>query len=192
MLKFLLIFSSAVIITTTCRAQKSADSLIYNLPMENGKLIYAGKIMARGLKKATLDSAAVKWFRGYFKYYRPYPTTTAPDSNSAVYDEAIFEYKINPGMVYIPFYAKVTFKIKCSDDGYEYKISDIYFRPQNGVLNAIGYQRDPSYLINLYKKKHFGFFTSMSIDRSMIRKYISATDGAITNCITSLKAAMPQ
>jgi hypothetical protein len=159
--------------------------------MENGKLIYAGKITTSGLKKATLDSTAVKWFRGYFKYYRPYPTA-APDSNCTVYDEAIFEYKINPGMVYIPFYARVTFKIKCSDNGYEYNISDIYFRPQNGVLNAIGYQRDPSYLINLYKKKHLGLFTSMSIDRSMIRKYISATDSAITSCIASLKAAMPQ
>jgi hypothetical protein len=46
-------------------AQKAKDTLIYNLPVVNDKLIYQGAGSVPGRDKATLDSLAKSWVYGF-------------------------------------------------------------------------------------------------------------------------------
>ena len=50
-----------LLIANACFAQKDKDSVVNNLPMVNGRLVYADSIMVKGHSKATLESAAKKW-----------------------------------------------------------------------------------------------------------------------------------
>ncbi|MBD1363516.1 hypothetical protein IDJ77_06820 [Mucilaginibacter sp. ZT4R22] len=170
-------------------AQDVKDSLVYNLPMVNDKLIYADTVKVTG-SKAVLDRVANAWFKNYFKNYRPYPADREVDVGAAVFDQAMLEYKVSPGLIAIDYFAAVSIKITSGNNFYAYKIYEISFRPKNGVLNKIGYQNDPDYLIKLYKKKHLGLITSMSLSRGMIREYLDKMNTAVIACIASLNKAM--
>ena len=171
-------------------AQANKDSLIYQLPVVNGKLVYTDSVSVNKFGKTALDSMAKKWFKGYFPRYQSKPVGQAADTNSSIFNRAILAYKIRPGWISIDFEAVVFIKITCGDNYYKYKIYEIYFRPANGALNKVGYQNDPEYLIKLYKQKHLGFMTSMNLSRGMIREYLFKTNAAILACIISLNKAM--
>jgi hypothetical protein len=170
-------------------AQEVKDSLVYHLPMVNDKLIYTDTVKVTG-KKALLDSVATAWFKNYFQNYRPYPADREVDAGATVFDQAMLEYKVSPGLIAINYFAAVAIKITCGNNFYTYKIYEISFQPKNGVLNTIGYQKDPEYLIRLCKKKHLGLITSMSLSRGMIREYLDKMNTAIIACIASLNGAM--
>ncbi|RWY52363.1 hypothetical protein [Mucilaginibacter gilvus] len=170
-------------------AQGVKDSLVYHLPMVNDKLIYTDTVKVTG-KKALLDSAANAWFKNYFKNYRPYPADREIDAGAAVFNQAMLEFKVSPGLIAIDYFAAVSIKITCGNNFYTYKIYEISFRPKNGVLNKIGYQKNPEYLIELYKKKYLGLITSMSLSRGMIREYLDKMNTAVIACIESLNRAM--
>jgi hypothetical protein len=186
----LLLIVLFLFVTKAGFAQKDKDTVVYNLPVVDGKLVYTGSVNLNGHDRAKLDSNAKNWLNSYFKYHQRDTLSKDKDTTNSVLNWGILEYHVTPGLISIPFYAIITVKINCNNDSYSYKIFDIHFRPQNGTLNAIGYQRDPDYLIGLYKQKHIGFITSMSIDRKMIREYLSKTNSAILNCIASLNKAM--
>jgi len=169
------------------RAQK--DSVIKHIPLIDGKIVYTDSITVTGHTAAQLDSAAKKWFRGYFLYTDN--KAGAPDSTtSIVYNRGVFEFKCMPGYVNIPFYGILTLQITCHDNAYSYRIFNIYFRPHNGFLNAIGFERDPSYLIGLYYKKHLSFGEAWRVDKHEIRGYLVGVDGAVRTCIASHNKAM--
>ena len=178
-----------LLIANAAFAQKDKDSVINNLPMVNGRLIYADRIAVKGHSKAKLDSIAKKWITVYFKYYRPDTLAKDKNANASVLSQGILEYHVTPGLISIPFYAIVTIEITCRDNTYNYKMYDIYFRTKSKLIGSM-YQRDPEYLIGLYKQKHISFPTSMSIDRGMIRKYLTAMNSAVRDCILSLNKAM--
>lgn len=171
-------------------AQKDKDTTVYNLPEVNGKLVYKDSIFVKGRSDVMLDSLAKKWFNGYFKYWQSDTLSKDRVKNCSVLAQGVLEYTARPGLLNIPYFAIISIMIKCNDDGYVYEIHDILFRPQNGILYRIGYERDPEYLINLYKQKHIGLIKAMSIDRGMIRNYLSSMNTAVLNCIASLKKAM--
>ncbi|TFF33299.1 hypothetical protein [Mucilaginibacter psychrotolerans] len=170
-------------------AQNVKDSLVYQLPMVNDQLIYKDTVKVTG-NKTLLDSAAGAWFKSYFQNYRPYPADREVDTSAAVFDQAMLTYKVSPGLIAIDYFAAVSIKITTGNNFYTYKIYEISFRPKNGVLNKIGYQNDPEYLIKLYKRKHLGLITSMSLSRGMIREYLDKMNTAVIACIASLNRAM--
>lgn len=169
------------------RAEK--DSVIRHIPMVNGKIVYADSMIVKGHTAAQLDSAAKKWFRSYFLYTDN--KAGAPDSTaSIVYSRGVFEFKCMPGYVNIPFYGILTIQITCHNNSYTYHIFNIYFRPHNGFLNAVGFERDPNYLIGLYYKKHLSFGEAWRVDKHEIRGYLVGVDHAVRTCIASLNKAM--
>lgn len=177
--------------TSFCQTGK--DTVVYNLPVVNGKLIYTGSVDLKNRNKMSIDTAAKNWLLEYFKddYLKWYPTNLPKnDTDYITLRRGFFPYYARPGYINIRFYAILNLKISVVANKYIYRIDSIYFRPQNNMLNALGYENDPEYLINLYKKKHLGLFTSMSLDRNMIRKYLSALNKAILDCITSLNKAV--
>lgn len=181
------LFVTLATISFAQRAEK--DSVIKHIPIVNGKIVYADSITVKGHTAVQLDSAAKKWFRSYFLYTDN--KAGAPDSTtSIVYNRGVFEFKCMPGYVNIPFYGILTIQITCHNNAYSYSIFNIYFRPHNGFLNAVGFERDPSYLIGLYNKKHLSFAEAWRVDRHEIRGYLVGVDGAVRTCITSLNKAM--
>ncbi len=176
-------------------AQKPIDSLIYNLPVVNGKLMYSGYADVKGRNRTELDSIAKKWVFSYFKDSQLIETQGIPlplytDTTSIILNRGLLKYKMRPGMVNITFYSIITLKVGCTDNRYNYQIDSIYFRPKSGALNALGYQNSPEYLISVFKKKHLGFWTSMNVTRNQIREYLSTMNTAIRDCIASLNKAM--
>jgi hypothetical protein len=182
-------------ITKTGFAQKPKDTLIYNLPVVNGKLIYTGYADVKGRDKAELDSIAKKWVLSYFKDNQlteasGTPILTPNDTTSIILNQGLLKYKIKPGMVNITFYTIITLKMGCVNNYYNYEISNIFFRPKSGVLNAWGYQNSPEYLITIFKRKHLDFWTAMNVTRNQIREYLDKMNEAVRNCIASLNKAM--
>jgi hypothetical protein len=170
-------------------AQQGNDSLIYNLPTINNKLVYTDSIIVQGRDSIMLDSMAKKWFNSYYADHQP-DTIQGKNIKSSVVAQGILLYNVTPGLISIPFYAVVSVQINCRNNGYTYKMFNIHFRPKNGVVNAIGYQNDPDYLIKLYKQKHIGLITSMNINRGMIRKYLAAMNNTVQTSIAALNKAM--
>lgn len=182
-------------ITTVGFAQRAKDTLIYNLPMVNDKLQYDGSIDVKGHNRAELSAIAKKWLFTYFKENKLSDanatlTPSKTDTTTFTLYQGLLEYHVTPGWISIPFYAIINIQVKCTKNNYTYRISDIYFRPQNGVLNAMGYQKDPNYLIKIYKQKHLGLKHIIDLDRNMIRKYLSHLNTAVLDCIASLNKAM--
>lgn len=177
------------VLATSAFAQKAKDTLIYNLPVDSGRLIYKDTITLNGHSKALLDTAALHWFKGYFKYYKPDTLALQQDSTSTIAEQALIEFTVRPGLINIPYVAIITIHITCRENNYSYKIYNIRFGPKSRTLTYL-YQHDPEYMIALYKKKHLGFMTSMNLDRGMIRNYLSNMNTAIITCIASLKKAM--
>jgi hypothetical protein len=185
LLTLLLIAISAIAFAQ--RAEK--DSVIKRIPLVDGKIVYADSITVSGHTAVQLDSVAKKWFRSYFLYTDN--KAGAPDSTaSVVYNRGVFEFKCMPGYVNIPFYGILTIQITCHNNSYSYSIFNIYFRPHNGFLNAVGFERNPNYLIGLYYKKHLSFGEAWRVDKHEIRGYLVGIDGAVRTCIASLNKAM--
>lgn len=182
-----ILFIIISIIASAQRAEK--DSIIKRIPLVDGKIVYSDSITANGHTAVQLDSAAKKWFRNYFIYTDN--KAGAPNSTtSTVYNRGVFEFKCMPGYMNIPFYGILTMQITCHNNSYSYRIFNIYFRPHNGFLNAVGFERDPNYLISLYNKKHLSFGEAWRVDKHEIRGYLVGVDGAIRTCIASLNKAM--
>ena len=176
-------------------AQTAKDTLIYNLPVINNKLIYEGNGKVAGRNKADLDSLLKTWIQSYFnlRNLAADQATIIPldsDTTGVVLSQGMLEYKVRPGMVNIDFVAIIRIKVLVTDGWYSYKIDRIFFRPKNSTLNAMGYQNDPEYLINEYKKKHIGFWTAWNVTRGQMREYLSTMNTAVRNCISSLNNAM--
>jgi hypothetical protein len=168
-------------------AQK--DSIVYKIPMDGDKVVYSGIVGVDNKNHVMLDTAAKAWLKGYFKYLRPAAPPDAQDTSS-VFSQGLLEYKVRPGMINIPFYCQITIRVTCKENQYSYRISDIYFRPQNGFLNAVGYQNSPDYLVRVGKKKHLGLATAWNVSRGQIREYLTRMNTAIRECIASLNKAM--
>jgi hypothetical protein len=175
--------------TTVGLCQTGKDTIVYNLPTVDGKLIYTG---GAELKNKASYSVAKKWLFGYFNLSEANATTPLAkhDTTNLTLRRGLLDYYVKPGLIKINFIAIANIKINLTANKYTYKIDSIYFRPKNNVLNELGYQNSPEYLIELYKQKHLGLFTSMQLDRNMIRKYLSAINAAVLECITSLNKAM--
>jgi hypothetical protein len=189
MMNKLLLVILLLLIAAPGFAQQENDSLIYKLPTINNKLVYADNIIIQGRDSIRLDSTAKKWFNSYYADHQP-DTTQGKNIKGSVVAQGILLYNVKPGLISIPFYAVVSVQINCRKNGYTYKMFNIHFRPKNGTVNAVGYQNDPDYLIKLYKQKHIGLITSMSVNRNMIRKYLTAMNTAIQASIAALNKAM--
>jgi hypothetical protein len=180
-----------LLIANTGLAQKGKDTTVYNLPVVNGKLVYADSIKVQGHNKSVLDSAAKKWLAGYFQYHWADTLSKDKDNESCVLTKGLLEFRAPPNSiraVYYDYYLLVTIKIDCKDGYYTYKVFDTYFRPKSGFFNKVVIHPTSSdYLIDIYKKKHYGF---MTIDGSTIRYYLACVNTAILNCIASLNKAM--
>jgi len=172
-------------------AQKGKDTVVYNLPVVNGRVVYTDSINIKGKSKAVLDSAVQRWFTGYFKSYRPDTLAKDRDANSNILSQVLLEFRNSPNsyrIVYYNFYLIMTIKVNCKDGYYTYTIFDIFFRPKSGFVNAvIVHPTNMEYLIELYKKKHRGLY---SLDKSTIRSYLFNVNSVIQTCIASLNKAM--
>ena len=181
-----------LIIAKTGLAQKGKDTIVYKLPVVDGKLTYTDSIKVQGHNKAVLDSAAKKWISSYFKYHWADTLSKDMDARSSVLSWAVLEFRAPPNsmrVVYYDYYMRVTIKISCEDGYYTYKISDACFRPKSNFFNKIvSHPTNADGLIDMYKKKDYGLMHKA--DGSTIRYYLSAVNTAIVNCIASLNKAM--
>jgi hypothetical protein len=168
-------------------AQYGKDTIIYNLPIVNDKLIYKDSVAVPNKNQSILSEEAKKWFNDYYKYHETKPGQSSIDT---LLGHGTIACTFKPGIINIPFYQAATIFIICKDGYYKYSIYNIYFWPQNKTLNTIGYENNPEELIKLYKQKHIGLVRSMTIDRNMIRKYISTMNTNIRASIVSLNKAM--
>jgi hypothetical protein len=170
------------------------DAFIYQMPMVSGHLIYADTVILNNHNKTQLDSAAKKWFSGYFKYYRPDTLSKDSDRNSAILNQAAVTFKMTTtslSLVKYNFYLIFSIKINCTDNKYTYKIFDIYFVPKSDLFRNISYyQHSPDYLIGIYKQKHLSMVNSINMGRKKVREYLKNTDDGIRASITSLNLAM--
>jgi hypothetical protein len=192
--KTLIIISILLFISGAIFAQSSKDTLIYNLPVVNGKLVYTGNGTAKGRDKKTLDSVAKNWLFSYFKENKlsdkkPLVTFLMSDTSTYILYQGLLSYQVRPGMVNISYMAIIDIKINIADNYYSYQIDHIFFRPKSGFLNAAGYQNDPEYLVRVYKQKHLGW-TAMNVTRNQIRDYLSKMNAAVRDCIGSLNGVM--
>lgn len=183
----LVLLAAFLLASNVIFAQK--DSIVYKIPMDGDKVVYSGTVAVSNKNKVTLDTVSKAWLKGYFKYLRP-ATPSDNQDTSSVFSQGLLEYKVRPGMVNIPFFCQLTIRVTCKDNQYNYRISDIYFRPQNGFLNAVGYQNSPDYLVKVGRKKHLGLGTSWNVTRGQIREYLTRMNTAILECIASLNKAM--
>jgi hypothetical protein len=189
MIKFLLL-NLFLLLSIDLFAQIGKDTIVYNLPMVNDRLIYADSIIVSNHKSVVLDSAAKKWFKRYFRYSQADTSSKEKNAGDIVANLGVLEYHVKPGLINIPYYALITIHIACKDNSYSYKIYNVYFRPQSKFFSAVGFERDPEDLIALYKQKHIGFVRYMTINRGMIRNYLLNMNAAIRECIASLNKAM--
>lgn len=183
----LVLLSAFLLLSNVIFAQK--DSIAFKIPVEGGRVVYSGTVAVNNKTRAMLDTASKAWLNSYFKYRHPVTPSDGQDTSS-VLSQGLLEYKMRPGMVNIPFYCQVTIRVTCHDNSYTYRISDIYFRPKNEILNAVGYQNSPEYLVKAGKKKHLGLATSWNVTRGQIREYLTHMNTAILACIASLNKAM--
>ena len=75
-------------------AQKAKDTLIYNLPGDSGRLIYKDSITLNGRNTGSLDTAAIRWFKGYFKFYKPDSIANVNDLKNSIEELAILEFNV--------------------------------------------------------------------------------------------------
>jgi len=176
-----------VLAFNTAFAQK--DSIIYKIPIVGDKVVYSGTVTMKNKSAAQLDTASKTWFNSYFTSYQPVAPPHDADTSS-VFSQGVLQYKVRPGMVNIPFICRITIRVTCKDNQYSYSISDIYFRPKSDMLNSIGYQNSPEYLIRVGKKKHLGLSTAMNVTRGQIREYLTKMNTAILECVASLNKAL--
>jgi hypothetical protein len=190
--KFILL-ALLLLITKAGLAQTDKDSLVYNLPLVKGKLTYADTIKVKGHSQAQLDTAAKKWFAGYFKYAIPDTLAADKDKNSIILNRTAIDFKIsnNPYSIKYNFLLVESIKVKCTGDGYTYKITNIRFIPKSSLARSVTiYETSPEVLIDLYENKDRGQVSSINMGKKKIREYLSITDNKIKECISSLNKAM--
>lgn len=172
-------------------AQKEKDSIVYQMPMVNGRVVYTGSVNVENRSKAALDSVAEKWIPGYFEHYW-IDTLTKDKDTAGIVDMGLLEFRASPnfsGLVKYKFYLKVSIAINCEENRYTYRIFDIQFRPKSRFFNVVVYHpTTPEYLINYYKKKHRNILSNF--DPTAIKNYLTCVNSAVTACIASLKKAM--
>ncbi|WP_184548508.1 hypothetical protein [Mucilaginibacter sp. FT3.2] len=144
-MKRLLLFILFLMLIRPGFAQKGKDTIVYNLPVVNGKLLYTDTIAVKGADSTALDSKAKTWFNSYFKNWQA-DTIKGKGVQANILRQGIIEYHVAPGLISIPFYLVVSVQINCSNGAYSYRLHNIRFRPKNGVVNAIGYQADPEFI----------------------------------------------
>ena len=181
----LLIFLSLLLLAKTSFAQNSRDTMVTNVPTVNNRILYTDSLTVQGHSKHELDSIARNWCTSYF-----YDRIFEKDTLNSIYCRGAIDYKVRPGMVNIDYKAYITVLITCEDNKYKCQIYDIRFRPKSDALNNIGYQKNPEYLIKVYKQKHLSFGTYWNVTRGQIRDYISKMNIAVKKCIASLNKAM--
>jgi len=190
----LLIAILFLLISKAGLAQNDKDTLVYNLPVVDGKLVYADSVNIKGHSRAVLDSTAKDWLKKYFKLNRPDTLTKDLDISSSVLSQGALEFRMTTtsvALVKYDFYLIISIKINCRDNYYSYKIFDIFFLPKKDFFRkVISYQSNPDYLIELYKQKHLGFANSINYGRKKIREYLRRTNDNIRACISSLNKTM--
>jgi len=189
-----LIVLSFLLAANVALAQNEKDSLVYKMPVINGKLIYKDSVELKGGKKVVMDSIAKKWFLGYFKYYKTDTSSKDKGLPGTILNRAAVVFRMTTtsvALVKYDFYLIFTLNVNCSDGYYTYKIFDIFFTPKSGLFRAVGYyQQSPEYLLGLYKQKHLGFGPAINFGRKKICEYLTNTDNGIRACIASLNKAM--
>ncbi|MBB6108446.1 DUF4468 domain-containing protein [Mucilaginibacter lappiensis] len=177
-----------LLIAKTCFAQKAKDSIVYNLPVINDKLIYTDSIEVKGRDSISLDTMAKKWFNSYYVAHQA-DTTQGNNVKGSVVCQGILEYSLAPNLYRVPFYMVVSVQINCWNNHYSYKMCNIHFRSKSGLLNAIyHYPSDPEYLIKQYKQKRRGVLDINA--RHMTRARLSAMNNVVLASIASLHKAM--
>ncbi|MES2110443.1 MAG: DUF4468 domain-containing protein [Bacteroidota bacterium] len=180
--------------TSVVLAQNEKDTLVYKMPVIDGKLIYKDSIELKGRKKTMMDSVAKKWFFSYFKYYKKDTSSRDKGLSGIILDKAAVEFRMSTtsvALVKYDFYLIFTLQVNCADGYYTYKIFDIFFTPKSSLFRSVGYyQQSPEYLLGLYKQKHLGFGPAINMGRKKIREYLTNTDNGIRACIASLNKAM--
>jgi hypothetical protein len=182
----LFIILSLLLLAKASFAQNPKDTMVTNVPtLNNGRILYTDSLIVKGRSKHILDSIAQNWYISYFFHRLP-----EKDTLNSIYGRGLLEYKVKPGMINIDYEAAITVQITCKDGWYKYQMYNIKFRPKSGVLNDVGYQNDPEYLIKIYKQKHLSFAEAWNVSRGQIRDYISKMNKAVQECIASLNKTM--
>jgi len=177
-----------LLLANACFAQKGKDTVVYNLPVFDGKLIYTDSIEVKGRDSTTLDTMAKKWFNSYYVAHKA-DTTQGKNIKGSVVCQGILEFHLSPNLYRVLFYMIVSVQIKCWHNHYSYKMWNIHFRSKSGFLNAIyNYPSDPEYLIKQYKQKHLGLLDINT--RHMTRARLSAMNNVVRASIASLNKAM--
>jgi len=177
-----------LLLAKTCFAQKAKDTLVYNLPVINDKLIYTDSIEVKGRDSISLDSTAKKWFKDYYIVHQA-DTTQGKNIKGSIVSQGILEFYLSPNLYRVPFYMVVSVQINCWNNHYSYKMCNIHFRSKSGFLNTIyNYPSDPEYLIKQYKQKHLGLLDINM--RHMTRARLSAMNKVVRASIVSLNKAM--
>ncbi len=135
-------------------SQSEKDTVVYNMPVVDGKLTYADSVKVSGHSKAILDTALKKWFLGYIKHCRPDTTAKNRDPKSSLLEQVALEFRMtntSVGLVKYNFYLFMSIKVITRDSFYSYKITDIFFAPQKSFYRTVlVYQNNPDYLISVY------------------------------------------
>jgi hypothetical protein len=175
-------------------SQDKQDSLVYHMPIVDGKLVYADTISVPGRTKSLLDSAAKKWLNSYFTFHRPDTLRADLDSSSSVLSQGLLQFNIAPtsmSLVKYEFYLSFCIKINCSNDKYICRIFNVFFVPKSRLSRAIVvHLESPEYLIDSYKKEHMGLAPTVNFGRKKMAEYLEDTDRLIRQAIASLNAAM--
>jgi len=181
----ILLIALLLLFAKIAAAQNPKDTMVTNVPTVSGRILYTDSMTVKGKSKHVLDSLANNWYVSYFFHRLP-----EKDTLNSICGRGLLEYKVKPGMINIDYEAAITIQITCKDGWYKYQMYDIKFRPRSSVLNDIGYQNNPEYLIKIYKQKHLTFAQAYVVSRSQIRDYISKMNKAVKECIASLNKTM--
>src|ERR1700756_5630863 len=89
--------------STTCTAfaQRSLkDSVVRRLKTDTGgMIIYMDSIKMAGHNKKQLDTAAVRWFHGYFLYTDTNVYRKNKPKGGVVFNRGVFEFDAKPGYI---------------------------------------------------------------------------------------------
>jgi hypothetical protein len=171
-------------------AQTGKDTVVYNLPVVDGKLIYADSVEVKGHNKAKLDSISKKWLDTCFIYYRSDTSAQGRDAKYSVSSQGVVMFNMRGTVLKLDYYCLMTLHVICKDNGYSYSISDLHLKPKSGFYYSVQGGRDPDYLIALYKKKHWSLKEVYEYDRPMIRNHLLPMNTRILAFIASLNKAM--
>ena len=180
------------LVTNASFGQADKDSILREMPMVNGRLVYSDSVRVDGHNRAKLDSNAKKWLSGIGHVQ---DTLSADkDANSSVLSWCATEFKMTTtsvALVKYKFYLIMVIDVDCFDGYYKYKVFNIYFKPESKLFRIAGYyQMSPEYLIGLLQKDHMGLEPSVDMGRKKIREYLANTNDGVRRAIASLNEGM--